>query len=142
LQETLDNDRITTFSRYTEELDKNDLAYVHMVEPRYDQLSTEGAFSDSINRADLNEKRPGAGGDCAACTHNVVQQPDVSKADQGKKGQEFSLWTFRRILKTTPLIGAGGYNADSAREAIEEGMALVPLVLCEMLEGGTLLARG
>lgn len=111
LQETLDSDRIGTFSRYAEELERLGLRYVHMVEPRYDQLSTEGAFSGSIQRGGI----VGAGGDCAAC-------PVMTQADDGEKKQEYSLWTFRRILKTTPIIGAGGYDARSAREALQEGM--------------------
>jgi hypothetical protein len=65
-----------------------------MVEPRYDQFSAEGAFSG--RREDVNGAE--------------VQQ-----------GDEFSLWTFRRILKRTPLLGAGGYDAKTAREAIAEG---------------------
>jgi 12-oxophytodienoic acid reductase len=93
LQETLDSNRIRTFKRYTEELERRRLAYVHMVEPRYDQLSTEGAFSGRI--------------EVVVC--------------EKKHGDEFSLWTFRRILKKTPLIGAGGYDAKSARDAIAEG---------------------
>jgi 2,4-dienoyl-CoA reductase-like NADH-dependent reductase (Old Yellow Enzyme family) len=116
LQETLDSDRLGTFSRYAEELEKQHLAYVHMVEPRYDQLSTEGAFSGSIQRTGI----AGAGGDCSACPVN--KQSDGSKAQRGGERQEYSLWTFRRILKTTPLIGAGGYDATSAREALHEGM--------------------
>ncbi|KAG0646732.1 12-oxophytodienoate-10 [Hyphodiscus hymeniophilus] len=106
LQQTLDSNRIETFSKYTEELEKRHLAYVHMVEPRYDQLSTEGAFSGKIKRV------PGAGGDCAALP--LKEAKDVSVG-------EFSLWTFRRILKETPLIGAGGYCGDTARDAIAEG---------------------
>jgi 2,4-dienoyl-CoA reductase-like NADH-dependent reductase (Old Yellow Enzyme family) len=94
MQQTLDSDRIETFKRYTEELEKRILTYVHMVEPRYDQFSTEGAFSGNVEVVDLGEKR---------C------------------GDEFSLWTFRRILRSTPLVGAGGYDAISARDAIAEG---------------------
>jgi hypothetical protein len=67
---------------------------VHMVEPRYDQFSTEGAFSGHRDVLDLGER---TGGD------------------------EFSLWTFRKILNSTPLVGAGGYDAVSARDAITEG---------------------
>jgi 2,4-dienoyl-CoA reductase-like NADH-dependent reductase (Old Yellow Enzyme family) len=92
LQQTLDSDRIGTFKRYSEKLEARGLAYVHMVEPRYDQYSTEGAFSENIKVVD--GKR-----DC----------------------EEFSLWTFRMILKNTPLVGAGGYDAMSARDAISEG---------------------
>jgi len=94
LQQTLDSDRIITFKRYAEELEKRGLAYIHMVEPRYDQYSTEGAFSGKIEVVDLGER---------TC------------------GDNFSLWTFRRILESTPLIGAGGYDANSARDAIAEG---------------------
>jgi 2,4-dienoyl-CoA reductase-like NADH-dependent reductase (Old Yellow Enzyme family) len=94
LQQTLDSDRIATFKQYVEELERRRLVYVHMVEPRYDQYSTEGAFSGKLEVVDLGERR---------C------------------GDEFSLWTFRRILKSTPLVGAGGYDANSARDAIAEG---------------------
>lgn len=94
LQQTLDSDRIATFKRHAEELEKRSLAYVHMVEPRYDQFSTEGAFSG---------------------------QREIVGDVEERRGDEFSLWTFRRILKSTPLIGAGGYNAESARDAIAEG---------------------
>ena len=107
LQQTLDSDRIATFIRYTEELEKKRLAYIHMMEPRYDQLSTEGAFSGKIDRV------VGAGGDCTACdVKGEVRQPETERI--------FSLWTFRDILKQTPLIGAGGYDAKSARVAITE----------------------
>jgi len=94
LQQTLDGNRIGTFKRYSEELEKRRLAYVHMVEPRYDQFSTEGAFSGQREVVDLGERR---------------------------NGDEFSLWTFRRLLGVTPLVGAGGYDAKSARNAIAEG---------------------
>ncbi|KAH8763444.1 12-oxophytodienoate reductase [Hyaloscypha finlandica] len=94
LQQTMDSDRIATFKRYSEELEKRGLAYVHMVEPRYDQFSTEGAFSGHRGVVDLGER---TGGD------------------------EFSLWTFRKILNSTPLVGAGGCDAASARDAITEG---------------------
>jgi 2,4-dienoyl-CoA reductase-like NADH-dependent reductase (Old Yellow Enzyme family) len=98
LQQTMDSDRIGTFKRYAEELEKKGLAYVHMVEPRYDQFSTEGAFSGHREVVDLGER---------TC------------------GDEFSLWTFRRMLKNTPLVGAGGYDAKSARDAIAEGRSSV-----------------
>jgi 2,4-dienoyl-CoA reductase-like NADH-dependent reductase (Old Yellow Enzyme family) len=32
-----------------------------------------------------------------------------------------SIWPFRRILESTTVIGAGGYDATSAAQAIEEG---------------------
>jgi 2,4-dienoyl-CoA reductase-like NADH-dependent reductase (Old Yellow Enzyme family) len=94
MQQTMDSDRIATFKRYSEELEKRGLAYVHMVEPRYDQFSTEGAFSGHRDVVDLGGR---TGGD------------------------EFSLWTFRKILNSTPLVGAGGCDAVSARDAITEG---------------------
>ena len=82
IQQTLDADRIATFSEYTERLEQRGLAYVHIVEPRYDQLRTEG-----------------------------------SKGDE----DEPSLWVFRKVLKKTPLVAAGGFDAASAREAIAQG---------------------
>lgn len=92
LQQTRDSDRIGTFSRYTEELEKRGLAYVHKVEPRYDQFSTEGAFSS-----------------------------DIEIFDEKVESNEYSLWTLRGILSNTPLIGAGGYDARSARDVLSEG---------------------
>lgn len=95
LQETNDSDREGTFSVFCAELEKRRLAYVHIVEPRYDQLSWEGAFSGDI----------------------VRQQQQQSS----ETSSTASIWPFRRILKSTPVIGAGGYDATSAAEAIEEG---------------------
>ncbi|KAL4956487.1 hypothetical protein BDW69DRAFT_158362 [Aspergillus filifer] len=94
LRGTGDSVRMTTFSEFSRALEKRQLAYVHMAEPRYDQLSNEGAFSGAINR-DRGQALTAA------------PQP--------------SLWPFRRILKNTPFIGAGGYDALSAPQAIREG---------------------
>ncbi|KAL2802445.1 hypothetical protein BJX63DRAFT_437861 [Aspergillus granulosus] len=42
--------------------------------------------------------------------------------DQEKdSGEAVSIWPFRRVLKNTTVIGAGGYDAVSAAKAIEEG---------------------
>jgi hypothetical protein len=105
LQQTLDSDRIATFSAYASKLERMGLAYVHMVEPRYDQLSTEGAFSGNIKRE----------------TEDTTTAPATERT---APSSEYSLWIFRKILKTTPLMGAGGYTADSARQAVEEGLRL------------------
>lgn len=108
LQQTLDSDRISTFTRYVEELEKRHLGYVHIVEPRYDQLSTEGAFSGNIER----KSGPDSDADMGVAKIEV-------KAGDGD--ETYSLWTFRKILTTTPLIGAGGYSPETARTAIAEG---------------------
>ena len=121
LQQTSDSDRIRTFSKYVEEVEARHLAYVHMVEPRYDQLSTEGAFSGKIKRV--------FGADCDAAPLKDFEDPKV---------ETFSLWTFRRILTRTPLIGAGGYCGDMARNAISEGMYKLMIFLglmADCLEG-------
>lgn len=96
LQETRDANRLETFGEYARQLEERHLAYVHIVEPRYDQLSTEGAFSDTIQRA--GEK-------------------DMEKSTS----VGLSIWPFRDILKRTVLITAGGFDADSARSAVIEG---------------------
>lgn len=70
-----------------------------MVEPRYDQFSLEGAF---------------------AAQREVVNVCQVEQG--GARKEELSLWPFRRALGGTPVIGAGGYHAQSARAAIEEGL--------------------
>jgi 2,4-dienoyl-CoA reductase-like NADH-dependent reductase (Old Yellow Enzyme family) len=87
LSHALDSDRITTYSKYSEELEKRGLAYVHMIEARY------------VNRI---RGKTGA------------ERREQEKAETDPR---YTLWTFRRILKTTSLIGAGGYTAKSAREA-------------------------
>ncbi|KAJ8098937.1 putative NADPH dehydrogenase [Lipomyces tetrasporus] len=106
LQETGDSNRQVTFAAYATELEKRGLAYVHMVEPRYDQLSTEGAFSADIIRKGAGPRPPCEGG---------------TDSDNRTVNDSPSLWPFRRILMTTPVIGAGGYDGDSARQAIIEG---------------------
>ncbi|PLB50659.1 12-oxophytodienoate reductase, partial [Aspergillus steynii IBT 23096] len=93
LQGTNDSMRLETFSELVRELEMRGLAYVHIVEPRYDRFSREGAFSGDIRR----------------------------DGDGREDADEASIWSFRRILKTTPVIGAGGYDAESAARAIEEG---------------------
>lgn len=98
LQETNDSDREGTFSVFCAELELRRLAYVHIVEPRYDQLSQEGAFSGKIMRPQNQNQEN------AATTSSAA-----------------SIWPFRRILKSTTVIGAGGYDATSAAEAIEQG---------------------
>ncbi|RDW67181.1 alkene reductase [Aspergillus mulundensis] len=102
LQETGDSNRIATFSAFAAELERRGLAYVHIVEPRYDQGSGEGAFSGDIKRDGTSQAQEGGDG----------------KVNGEKTG---SIWPFRRILKNTTVIGAGGYDAASAAKAIEEG---------------------
>jgi 2,4-dienoyl-CoA reductase-like NADH-dependent reductase (Old Yellow Enzyme family) len=95
LQGTDDSDRLATFSAFSRFLEERKLAYVHMLEPRYDQLSNEGAFSGNIKRENDSKSTSSA--------------------------LSASIWPFRRLLKNTPLIGAGGYDAKSADQAIAEG---------------------
>ncbi|KAJ0418379.1 12-oxophytodienoate reductase [Aspergillus carlsbadensis] len=102
LQETRDSNRLATFGGFCEELEKRGLGYVHVVEPRYDQGSGEGAFSGRIQREKIDQ--PGDGGE-----------------GEGNGEATASIWPFRRILKNTTVIGAGGYDAVSAAKAIEEG---------------------
>lgn len=94
-----DSNRIETFSAYTEELEKRGLAYVHMIEPRRDERSEDGFAF----RADLHSN-PLSFEDC-------------------------TLWTFKEILKTTKMIAAGGYTAESARECLVEGSHFILKVL-------------
>jgi 2,4-dienoyl-CoA reductase-like NADH-dependent reductase (Old Yellow Enzyme family) len=81
LSQALDSDRIATYSKYSEELEKRGLAYVHMIEARY-----------------VNRIRGKTGAE--------RREQEMAETDP-----RYTLWTFRRILKTTPLIGAGGYTA-------------------------------
>ncbi|KAE8148876.1 12-oxophytodienoate reductase [Aspergillus avenaceus] len=96
LQETRDSDRIATFCKLSTELEARRLAYVHIVEPRYDQLSNEGAFSGNIQRT-------------------TTDSPSI------KETETPTIWPFRHILKATPVIGAGGYDSESVAQAIHKG---------------------
>lgn len=98
LQQAGDANRLETFSQYALELDSRGLAYIHMVEPRYDQLSTEGAFGSQR-------------------TNGLATNSQITDSKEDP-----SLWTFKNILKNTLLIAAGGYSPGSAREALAEGM--------------------
>ncbi|RDW81873.1 hypothetical protein BP6252_02985 [Coleophoma cylindrospora] len=84
LKGTHDANRIQTFSAYTEALEQRGLAYVHMIEARYDQQS---------------------------------EDPPSNQLSV----QDSTLWTFRKILKNTKVVAAGGYTAETAREALLEG---------------------
>ncbi len=53
---------------------------------------------------------------------------DVKQVEETPLKDSFSLWNFRSILKNTPLIGAGGYDSGSAREAISEGIFVLRFV--------------
>ncbi|KUJ15332.1 12-oxophytodienoate reductase [Mollisia scopiformis] len=90
---TEDSDRIGTFSKMAGALDRRGLAYVHLIEPRYD----------------LGER------------NSLAKESGPVDAGKVFKGLEVSLWPFRRVLKNTPVIGAGGYDAVIAREALDEG---------------------
>ncbi|KAL5335296.1 hypothetical protein BJX70DRAFT_375506, partial [Aspergillus crustosus] len=103
LQGTNDSDPARTFSGYAERLEERGLVYVHIVERRYNQLSKEGAFSASIDRKKEGESEGKA-------TQKTTVEDDRS------------LWRYRRILKNTVLVGAGGYDGASAAQAVEDGL--------------------
>lgn len=86
-----DSDRIGTFSKLCEELETRRLAYVHFIEPRHDA----GGWNPFAKNAGALEET--------------------------KREEEMNLWSFRKILKKTPIIGAGGYDREIARDAIQEG---------------------
>ncbi|CZR58137.1 related to Putative 12-oxophytodienoate reductase-like protein 1 [Phialocephala subalpina] len=88
-----DSHRVGMFSRLCEELEERILAYVHFIEPRHD----------------------------AAGWNPFAKQPGAEAEEAKPKEQEMSLWPFRKILKKTPVIGAGGYDGEIAREAVQEG---------------------
>jgi 2,4-dienoyl-CoA reductase-like NADH-dependent reductase (Old Yellow Enzyme family) len=120
LQETRDSNRLATFGGFCAELEKRGLAYVHVVEPRYDQGSGEGAFSGSIQR----------------------EKKDVNGGEGGDGSAPASIWLFRRILKNATVIGAGGYDDVSAGRAIEEGAYIVPRsILCGWIKGADYATR-
>jgi len=91
-----DANRLETFSAYSESLESRGLAYVHFVEPRHDQAQSGTPF-DAHRSSGLDKD-----------THLHAKEEDT-------------LWPFRRILKKTISIAAGGHSAESAREALLEG---------------------
>jgi 2,4-dienoyl-CoA reductase-like NADH-dependent reductase (Old Yellow Enzyme family) len=110
LQETRDGNRPATFGGFCAELEKRGLAYVHVVEPRYDQGSGEGAFSGNIRR----------------------EKKDLDNSEGEDGSATASIWPFRKILKNTTVIGAGGYDVVSAARAIEEGELIFLIQFLEM----------
>ena len=98
LKHVNDVNRLETFSAYCAALDSRGLAYVHLIEPRYDQI-VSGTVFDAQRISTTNAKLPST----------------------STKKAEDTLWPFRKILKRMILIGAGGYSAESAREALLEG---------------------
>ncbi|KAF8863993.1 FMN-linked oxidoreductase [Acephala macrosclerotiorum] len=86
-----DSDRLGTFSKLCEELEKRRLAYVHLIEPRFD-----------------------AGG------WNPFAEPGTVAAQVRLEEQEMGFWPPRKMLTKTPVIGAGGYYGDIARDVVQE----------------------
>jgi hypothetical protein len=70
----------------------------------------------------------------ARYVNRIRGKTEAERREQAKAETDpsYTLWTFRRILKTTPLVGAGGYTAQSAREAIAEGWFLCGSDLCDI----------
>ena len=92
LKGTRDANPVETFTAYCSALDAMGLAYVHLVEPRYDVLGTENAYGEKKDNTEMKHK-----------------------------GEDLTLWPFREALRKTTAIGAGGYDGDSARQALREG---------------------
>lgn len=99
LKGTNDANRLETFSAYTKALEERGLAYVHMIEARSDQRSDDGLAFH------------------------------VGRPSNQLSAEDSTLWIFKKILKNTKLIAAGGYTAESAREALLEGGHFI-LIVC------------
>ncbi|KAI5841998.1 hypothetical protein BZA05DRAFT_449358 [Tricharina praecox] len=96
-QETKSSDIHGQYGHVMAECDKRGLAYVHLVEPRSDLMN-----SDSVKQQQLRE---------------------LAKA-QGKTEEEMlTIKPFREILKNTPLITCGSFNAENSLQPLESNTA-------------------
>ncbi|KAI9732075.1 MAG: hypothetical protein M1818_007670 [Claussenomyces sp. TS43310] len=106
-QDTKDSDPMTHWAYVCEQIAaqaaESRLAYVHMVEPRYDEVLSEEAKLESLGAGKTTVKAVGAG------------------ASMNKP--EFSLVPFSKILHGAGInvLAAGHYKADNALAPVEAG---------------------
>lgn len=99
-QDTKDSDPNTHWAYVCEQIaampKENRLSYVHMVEPRFDEVLSEEAKLESLGSGKTTVKAIGAGA--------------------SRDAKVFSLTPFRRICQKgdVKFLAAGGYNRDNA----------------------------
>ncbi|KAF1982851.1 FMN-linked oxidoreductase [Aulographum hederae CBS 113979] len=106
-QDTKDSDPVATWSYLCERIKgiEGGIAYVHMVEPRFDETLSETAKLDALSA--YTSTSP---------TAEVTRHPSSSSTP--------SLTPFRTILcPSIPLLTAGGFTPTNAAPAISNGSA-------------------
>ncbi|KAF8168449.1 putative 12-oxophytodienoate reductase [Crassisporium funariophilum] len=89
--QTRGSDRIYQWSYLCKELSSLGVAYVHLIEPRFDEIRSE---QDKLQELE---------------THTDLSQ------------EQLTLRPFRIALGSTPCVVAGGYNPSNCWEGIEQG---------------------
>jgi N-ethylmaleimide reductase len=92
----LDPDPTSTFSYVLAEVEKRGVAYVCLTQPRTDIFLSEETKWANLHKASAN-------GELAV------------------KVAEINLKPFEEILKTTPKLATGGYDAENCFEEVEKG---------------------
>ncbi|WVF66406.1 hypothetical protein IAT40_001146 [Kwoniella sp. CBS 6097] len=106
--QTFGEKRVEQWRYLCEELSKFGLAYVHMVEPRFDEFKSAAekqSFLEGMAVASASVSCNGADG-----------EPKPSAAVEA-----FSLRPFRKVLGDTPLMVAGGYGPDNLHVGTQRG---------------------
>ncbi|WVQ94021.1 hypothetical protein IAU59_001099 [Kwoniella sp. CBS 9459] len=103
--QTLGEKRIEQWTYLCEELGKFGLAYVHMIEPRFDE------FKSAAEKQSFLEGM--------AVASAVAKSSNI--ANPSAAVDTLSLQPFREVLGGTPLMVAGGYGPDNLHEGIQRG---------------------
>ncbi|KJA21916.1 hypothetical protein HYPSUDRAFT_87706 [Hypholoma sublateritium FD-334 SS-4] len=97
--QTRGRDRLQQWVYLCRELSRLHLAYVHLIEPRFDEVLSE---QDKL--------------------HALTSRTSPSHAETPEfTGDQLTLRPFREALGQTPCIVAGGYNPSNCWEGIERG---------------------
>jgi N-ethylmaleimide reductase len=92
----LDADPISTFTYVLSEVEKRGIAYVCLTQPRTDLF-----VSEEVKWANLHK----------AAKEGIIKA----------KAEEINLRPFEEVLKTTPKLSTGGYDAKNCFEEVETG---------------------
>ncbi|KAF9482416.1 FMN-linked oxidoreductase [Pholiota conissans] len=95
--QTRGKDRLYQWAYLCRQLSRLDVAYVHLIEPRFDEARSEQEKLRDLTSSDSEQELPGLAAD------QLTSHP------------------FREALGRTPCIVAGGYNFSNCWEGIERG---------------------
>ena len=92
----LDSNPISTFTHVLSEVEKRGIAYVCLTQPRTDLFLSEKTKWENLHKAAKEGK--------------IAAQPE-----------EINLRPFENVLKNTPRLATGNYDADNCWDEVERG---------------------